>query len=529
MSQHPDSDVPDRPAEHRRAGHQPAGRQLAGGPSGPAGDPGSSGSLRLVVVLTVVLAAAAILWQNAPDSWQDRALGITPKPPEPAVLQIQTFGAFDLTGRYYVKLSDVVGADPLVLSQLDATAATVAERIAVAIVAAELSGPEPALERLDAIEAELRAPSGGPEGGPAPGDQAPGEPVDDLLTDIERLRQIYAGGDAEAFAEPRAGPRADPPADPDRQRLVERYGYFGRLAATHGLPDTDPQREPLVTGGITLLVFLLLVAAVVIGALVTGFVLLILGIVRLGTGRLKLRPAVPARGGSVFLETYAIFVGGFLFMSVASRLAEANNIGVAGLASVVMQWLLLLVPLWPLVRGMPSRAYRHAIGLHGGTGVLREIGCGLLGYLAALPLFALGVLVLIVIVYLKQYFQGTDAQPPSNKIVELIGSGDPVVIVLIFALATIWAPITEELVFRGALYRHLRAYVPWGAAAVVSALLFAYMHSYGPLMVAPLIALGFMFAFMREWRGSIIAPMVAHFLHNATLMVIMITLFSVLG
>jgi membrane protease YdiL (CAAX protease family) len=59
---------------------------------------------------------------------------------------------------------------------------------------------------------------------------------------------------------------------------------------------------------------------------------------------------------------------------------------------------------------------------------------------------------------------------------------------------------------------------------IITAILFAFMHDYGPLMVAPLIALGFMFSFMREWRGSIIAPVTAHFMHNFSLMSFMIIL-----
>jgi membrane protease YdiL (CAAX protease family) len=110
-----------------------------------------------------------------------------------------------------------------------------------------------------------------------------------------------------------------------------------------------------------------------------------------------------------------------------------------------------------------------------------------------------------------------------NPIFEMVAGGDIFIIMLLFVLATTWAPIVEESIFRGALYRHLRGRLHWVAAGLLSGVLFAFMHDYGPLMVAPLIALGFMFAFMREWRGSIIAPMTAHFIHNFTLMAFMIT------
>jgi hypothetical protein len=99
-------------------------------------------------------------------------------------------------------------------------------------------------------------------------------------------------------------------------------------------------------------------------------------------------------------------------------------------------------------------------------------------------------------------------------VIDIVSQADPVVLFLIFLLATVWAPLTEELVFRGALYRWFRGRLVWPLSAFLVGLLFAFMHSYGPLMVSPLVALGFMFSFMREWRGSIIACMTAHFIHN---------------
>jgi len=99
---------------------------------------------------------------------------------------------------------------------------------------------------------------------------------------------------------------------------------------------------------------------------------------------------------------------------------------------------------------------------------------------------------------------------------------------LFFLLATLWAPLTEEMIFRGALFKYFRGRLHWVFAGLLTATLFAFMHKYGPMLVAPLIALGFMFSFMREWRGSIIAAMTAHFIHNATLFIFMITLIQLI-
>ena len=166
-----------------------------------------------------------------------------------------------------------------------------------------------------------------------------------------------------------------------------------------------------------------------------------------------------------------------------------------------------------------------------GEGVLKEIGCGFLVYLASIPVYMVGVAITVIVILIQSMLAAGSGEQPvarTNPIFELISDGDPWLVMLVFALATVWAPIAEELIFRGALFRHMSGRLHWVFAAFFSALLFAYMHSYGPFMVAPLIALGFMFAFMRQWRGSIIAPMTAHFIHNATLMVFMITFINLL-
>ena len=42
----------------------------------------------------------------------------------------------------------------------------------------------------------------------------------------------------------------------------------------------------------------------------------------------------------------------------------------------------------------------------------------------------------------------------------------------------VWAPVVEEIIFRGALYRYLRGYVRWWAAVFITALCFGLVHPY---------------------------------------------------
>ena len=80
--------------------------------------------------------------------------------------------------------------------------------------------------------------------------------------------------------------------------------------------------------------------------------------------------------------------------------------------------------------------------------------------------------------------------------------------------------------FRGAFYHHLRRRLPWPAAAIVVATLFAAVHPQGWAAVPALAGLGFAFAAIREWRGSIIASAVAHALNNGVVTLLLVLLLS---
>jgi membrane protease YdiL (CAAX protease family) len=88
-------------------------------------------------------------------------------------------------------------------------------------------------------------------------------------------------------------------------------------------------------------------------------------------------------------------------------------------------------------------------------------------------------------------------------------------------LAAAFAPFFEEALFRGALQRGVRRRYGPVVSGLIVAFIFAVIHPQGFLLVPALGALGFGFAMLREWRGSLIAPMVAHAVHNGTLVTFM--------
>ena len=92
--------------------------------------------------------------------------------------------------------------------------------------------------------------------------------------------------------------------------------------------------------------------------------------------------------------------------------------------------------------------------------------------------------------------------------------------VLIIFLAVVIAPIFEELVFRFFLYGVFKRYFGWFLGLVLSALLFAIVHTHLPSFVA-LFVLGGCLTIAYEWSGSILVSMTMHSLFNAVMLTVL--------
>jgi membrane protease YdiL (CAAX protease family) len=155
--------------------------------------------------------------------------------------------------------------------------------------------------------------------------------------------------------------------------------------------------------------------------------------------------------------------------------------------------------------------------------VFREIGAGICGYLAGLPVyFGVAIIVVGITWAISHLTGGSEPRAVGNRLTDVLEGGTPWELAVIFMLATIWAPVVEESIFRGCLFRHLRRRVGLILAALGSAAVFAALHGYLVQQLFMVAALGFWFALMREWRGNIIATATAHALHNGFVMSIVL-------
>lgn len=104
-------------------------------------------------------------------------------------------------------------------------------------------------------------------------------------------------------------------------------------------------------------------------------------------------------------------------------------------------------------------------------------------------------------------------EPPSNAVSLLRRSFDPLFVAVIVPTICLLAPITEELLFRGALFGWLRSRLPSSAAIVVTAALFAGAHLL-PTLFPVLFVFGLGATWVRERTGSTLNSFAMHATQN---------------
>ncbi|CAN0592539.1 unnamed protein product, partial [Laminaria digitata] len=168
------------------------------------------------------------------------------------------------------------------------------------MLSAEFADTQPALEKLEAFRLEVLGLQSGD------GEISIKVSTDDLvLKEINILQTLYTEGQGAL-------------SEDETMQLADRYGYIGRVALTHDLPESDPLRQSLTKGFTAIGLFLVLVGLLVLLGPLAGLVLLIIGMISFFGGKMQMRARVPTPGGSVYLETYALFVFGFIIMALAT-------------------------------------------------------------------------------------------------------------------------------------------------------------------------------------------------------------------
>jgi membrane protease YdiL (CAAX protease family) len=116
---------------------------------------------------------------------------------------------------------------------------------------------------------------------------------------------------------------------------------------------------------------------------------------------------------------------------------------------------------------------------------------------------------------------GIEAKP--QDLIGVIGAVEsPAVLIAILLVACVLAPINEELLFRGVVFRAVRQRLGRGIALTASGLIFGAMH-FNLAGFVPLALLGVILALAYEHSGDIRVPIVAHALFNLNTMIVVLS------
>lgn len=215
-------------------------------------------------------------------------------------------------------------------------------------------------------------------------------------------------------------------------------------------------------------------------------------------------PGPPIAGPGIRLAVVAIVL--FLLGQLAAVLAVGDRIPLVAVA--VLGQSLGLVAALVLLR---MRSIRLA-------DIVGPVRPALPRLLAGLGLGAATLVVTSLAVAVLVGLSGSEAVPQQFVVDEVLAGGLRTVLAVVAAV--LLAPIAEELLFRGLLYRALRVSRSVGAAALLSSAPFAVVHLEvvlsQPLALVALLVVGVVLALVYERTGGLLVPVALHAGYNAT-------------
>lgn len=355
------------------------------------------------------------------------------------------------------------------------------DMVRVVVIRGEVYGSDEALYMID----ELRIPGAY--------DQS-----EEDLADLVLLEKVYSHGKLT-------------PAEADR--LEDRHLWFGELATSYQNASNSPAYTKPRRSGMRLVIGMALVGVGVFVVGIAGIVFLILGVVMLAKGSITrhFNAAANEREAAPLLESLAVFLALFACTGALTVGLFERHESLSGLINLASLALIALCALLPLCFRVGWQRFRQLVGLHRGRGILKEIACGAMAYLAGTPLILLGFGVSFLLFFIANVISPPDPDLPFFD--PLAGIG-PIALVGMILLLVVWAPVVEEMIFRGYFYAHCRRWLHWSVSGIVVGIVFAAIHPQGIWFIPGLASVGFVLAMIREWRGSLIGSMTAHAIHN---------------
>lgn len=182
------------------------------------------------------------------------------------------------------------------------------------------------------------------------------------------------------------------------------------------------------------------------------------------------------------------------------------------IGSTLVAHLITLAICWPIVTKMGTRRFWASLGWHwAGRSPLFWV------------LFSAGVIVALV--GFSQVAVRFLPESQDTTFAELLRSSTEVRIAVAL-MATLSAPIVEEIIYRGVLFSALRSRAGVAASVVLVTMLFASVHFvqyWGAwVSISGLVFLSLILTLVRERTGSILPSVMIHFVNNAFFSVLII-------
>ncbi len=325
---------------------------------------------------------------------------------------------------------------------------------------------------------------------------------------------------------------------PDNPKsFLDSLGWFGIFAVA------DKSKHDAMVQSAKQKVFLVgVVFAIVCVLCVLGFFALLVCFIRALTGKLHSSMLPPNMRHGVYAEVFAIWLPVFLLLAVVSgivaQVIAEDNMFVSMLFTLGAFFTSLIVLLWARLRGISWNQLRADIGWTRGDGLDKEFLFGIAGYAMTLPILGVGVLITMILMFFQQEvgggnnpFSGTGGG--AHPIIVEIANGGWSVRILLVVLAAVVAPIVEETMFRGVLYRHLRSashrmglVISILISVLITSFLFAAIHPQGWVAIPALMGIAIGMNLMREWRGTLIPSMMVHGVSNGIVVSMMLIFLS---
>ncbi len=178
------------------------------------------------------------------------------------------------------------------------------------------------------------------------------------------------------------------------------------------------------------------------------------------------------------------------------------------IVALVLQLIIFVVALVPLM--IRRKLDRRLFGPTQPTGSWLALGFGVVAGIATL-FAAYGVNILLTLLI------GIEDPVEQQLLQDALAGG--MTLLLAGFIAVVLAPIVEEVVFRGILFRALGDRIGVWLAAIVSSAIFAVIHIEvvlsQPVALGGLFAVGMVLALAYQWTGNLLVPVVGHAVFNA--------------